>query len=49
MIFMLGNIFGFLWKTEKVLEKFLACMSVLKIQICNGKIKKKLGKANGGK
>jgi len=22
-------------KTEKVLEKFLACMSVLKIQICS--------------
>ena len=37
---MLENIFGFLWKTKKVLEKFLACMSVLKIQICSGKIKK---------
>ena len=27
-------------KTEKVLEKFLACMSVLKIQICSGKNRK---------
>ena len=26
-------------KIEKVLEKFLACMSVLKIQICSGKNK----------
>ena len=32
--------FGFLWKEEKVLEKFLACMSVLKIQICSGKNRK---------
>ena len=27
-------------KERKVLEKFLACMSVLKIQICSGKIEK---------
>ena len=27
-------------KNGEVLEKFLACMSVLKIQICNGKNKK---------
>ena len=27
-------------KIEKVLEKFLACKGVLKIQICSGKIKK---------
>ena len=37
---MLRNIFGFLWKTENVLEKFRAGMSVLKIQICSGKIEK---------
>ena len=27
-------------KIEKVLEKFLACKGVLKIQICSGKIEK---------
>ena len=37
---MLGNIFLDFVKNKKVLEKFLACMSVLKIQICSGKIEK---------
>ena len=32
-------------KIENVLEKFLACMSVLKIQICSGKNKKKVEKS----
>jgi len=36
-------------KIEKVLEKFLACMSVLKIQICSGKNKKSQEKQNDGK
>ena len=36
-------------KIEKVLEKFLACMSVLKIQICSGKNQKSRQKNNGGK
>ena len=36
-------------KTKKVLEKFLACMSVLKIQIWSRKNWKSQGKHNGGK
>ena len=32
--------FEFFVKIEKVLEKFLACKSVLKIQICSGKNQK---------
>jgi len=35
-ILMQGNNLYFC-ENKKVLEKFLACMSVLKIQICNGK------------
>ena len=46
---MLRNIFGFLWKIENVLEKFLACKGVLKIQICSGENKKSREKQNGGK
>ena len=41
---MLRNIFGFLWKIEKVLEKFLACKGVLKIQTCSGEKIKKIEK-----
>ena len=47
-IFMLGNIFIFLWKKEKVLEKFLAWNDVLKIQICSGKNRKSQEKQNDG-
>ena len=37
-------------KTEKVLEKFLACKGVLKIQTCSEKKLKKIEKSkNGGK
>ena len=36
-------------KIEKVLEKFLACKSVLKIQICSGENQKSREKQNGGK
>ena len=32
-------------KIEKVLEKFLACMSVLKIQICSGQNQKTIEKS----
>ena len=37
------NAWKYFWifvKTKKVLEKFLACMSVLKFQICSGKNQK---------
>ena len=37
---MLGNIFWIFVKTEKVLEKFLACMSVRKFKYAVGKIEK---------
>jgi len=36
-ILMLRKYFWIFMKTEKVLEKILACMSVLKIQACSGK------------
>ena len=39
--------FEFFVKIEKVLEKFLACKSVLKIQICSGENQKSREKQNG--
>ena len=43
---MLRKYFWIFVKTEKVLEKILACNGVLKIQICNGKNFKSREKQN---
>ena len=49
-ISMLTKYFWIFMKTEKVLEKFLACKGVLKIQTCSEKKLKKIEKSkNGGK
>jgi len=48
-ILMLRKYFWIFMKTEKVLEKILACMSVLKIQACSGKKSKSKKKQIGGK
>ena len=48
-ISMLTKYFWIFMKTEKVLEKILACMSVLKIQACSGKKSKSKKKQIGGK
>jgi len=45
-MYMLRNIFWVFVKNRKVLEKFLVCKGVLKIQICSGKNRKNQEKQN---